>query len=157
MSTFFGGGANSELHPKNVSVRGTREHAECSNRGTCDRETGICNCYKDFESSDGRGKLGALGDCGYYNGTGLDRGPAADGLWGKEHDVCSGLRQANGYRVNCTADFKCNCTAGYSAPRASTSTAACAAVVRRGGVGHHNKAVPSRGKCDRSKASAAAA
>ena len=152
--TFYGG-ANSELHPKNVSVRGTREHAECSNRGTCDRETGICNCYKDFESSDGRGKLGALGDCGYYNGTGLDRCPAAVGLWGKEHDVCSGLRQANGYRVNCTADFKCNCTAGYSGtaceyldcPRARPWHDEAV-----DGVGHHNKtACSSRGLCDREK------
>ena len=28
--------------------------AECSNRGTCDRATGVCACYKDFASSDGR-------------------------------------------------------------------------------------------------------
>ncbi len=33
-----------------ASVTGTREFAECSNRGTCDRATGICTCHDDFAS-----------------------------------------------------------------------------------------------------------
>merc|ERR1711871_1069860 len=51
-----------------MSLKGTVESAECSNRGICERETGICRCFPGFGSSDGNGmrsKAGTRGDCGY--------------------------------------------------------------------------------------------
>ena len=51
-----------------VSVKGTTENAECSNRGICDRGTGLCMCSPGFGSSNGNGmhsEAGTRGDCGY--------------------------------------------------------------------------------------------
>jgi len=47
------------------SVMGTREYAECSNRGRCDRTTGICACFPGFAQSNGRGGRGTKADCGF--------------------------------------------------------------------------------------------
>ena len=52
---------------------GTSENLECGgpNVGICDRDMGVCICNDGRFSSDGSGKLGANGDCGYwpyYNG-----------------------------------------------------------------------------------------
>lgn len=44
---------------------GTKEMLECSGRGLCNRETGFCECFEGYGSSDGTGKIGYLGDCGY--------------------------------------------------------------------------------------------
>ena len=46
------------------SVTGTKESLPCSGRGSCN-VAGDCVCYAGFVSSDGRGKLGRRGDCGY--------------------------------------------------------------------------------------------
>jgi hypothetical protein len=46
-------------------VAGTRERAECSNRGRCNRDAGACVCDDGFTSSDGAGGEGTAGDCGY--------------------------------------------------------------------------------------------
>ena len=40
---------------------------ECASRGICDREQGICKCFVHYTSSDGRGRRGQSGDCGWYN------------------------------------------------------------------------------------------
>jgi len=48
-----------------LSVSGTTESAECSDRGACDRTTGVCRCFDGYRSSDGAGKLGVRGDCGF--------------------------------------------------------------------------------------------
>ena len=51
-----------------VSIKGTTESSECSDRGICERETGICHCFHGFGSSDGNGmrsRAGTRGDCGY--------------------------------------------------------------------------------------------
>ncbi|RLN44517.1 hypothetical protein BBJ28_00010794 [Nothophytophthora sp. Chile5] len=47
------------------SVQGTKEEAECSNRGICNHLTGVCRCAYGFTSSDGLGGEGDRGDCGY--------------------------------------------------------------------------------------------
>ncbi|GBG28286.1 Multiple epidermal growth factor-like domains protein 10 [Hondaea fermentalgiana] len=49
------------------SVQGTTEFIECSGQGTCDRSTGICDCFPGYSSSDGSGDgvtVGQRGDCG---------------------------------------------------------------------------------------------
>jgi hypothetical protein len=47
------------------SRRGTKENAVCSNRGVCNTVGGTCRCAFGFTSSDGNGKEGDRGDCGY--------------------------------------------------------------------------------------------
>jgi hypothetical protein len=48
-----------------MSAEGTKETAECSNRGICNRETGVCGCFAGYGSSDGYGHAGTRGDCGF--------------------------------------------------------------------------------------------
>jgi len=59
------GGQYSLVLPHLESATGTREHAECSGRGTCDHAAGVCRCLPGFQSSDGRGNAGSRGDCGH--------------------------------------------------------------------------------------------
>jgi hypothetical protein len=47
------------------SVAGTHHVASCSNKGTCNTQTGVCQCYRGWGSSDGMFSVGASGDCGY--------------------------------------------------------------------------------------------
>lgn len=47
-----------------TSQPGTTEDVECSNHGTCDRTTGVCECDPGWTSSDGSGLYGTKGDCG---------------------------------------------------------------------------------------------
>lgn len=48
------------------SVKGTRESAFCSNHGTCDFTTGVCECDANYGSSNGKGGPGPIGDCGFH-------------------------------------------------------------------------------------------
>lgn len=52
--------------------KGTVNCYECSNRGICDKSTGVCKCIKPFSSSNGINLKGTTesgnrGDCGYFN------------------------------------------------------------------------------------------
>lgn len=47
------------------SVKGTKEALECSQMGTCDRQTGQCMCFDGYASSDADGRRGTRGDCGF--------------------------------------------------------------------------------------------
>lgn len=49
-----------------TSVAGTKEDAVCSNHGTCEYSTGICQCDAQYTSSDGYGAEGSRGDCGFH-------------------------------------------------------------------------------------------
>ncbi len=48
-----------------VVFNGHIENAVCNNKGLCNTNDGICECFSGWGSSDGRGKAGKLGDCGY--------------------------------------------------------------------------------------------
>jgi len=45
------------------ATSGTKETAECSSHGLCDRATGACKCFSGYVSSDGQGNAGTRGDC----------------------------------------------------------------------------------------------
>ena len=46
-------------------VPGTKEYNLCSDRGLCNFETGVCQCFLGYGSSNGVGGEGRVGDCGY--------------------------------------------------------------------------------------------
>lgn len=50
-------------------TQGTKESLPCSRRGTCDRVNGVCACYSNYFSSDGLGRIGTRGDCGFVAAT----------------------------------------------------------------------------------------
>lgn len=45
--------------------KGSGRYLECSGKGICNRQTGVCECLPYWGSSDGRGNEGTRGDCGY--------------------------------------------------------------------------------------------
>lgn len=46
-------------------ISGTKEYIECSGRGGCNKDTGLCQCFHGYGSSDGQGNVGTRDDCGY--------------------------------------------------------------------------------------------
>jgi len=44
---------------------GTKENIECSGRGYCNEDIGMCTCDNGYYSSDGQGNVGSRGDCGF--------------------------------------------------------------------------------------------
>ena len=51
---------------------GTKEYIDCSGRGMCDHESGLCECFTGFASSDGQGNIGSRRDCGAKNAYAYD-------------------------------------------------------------------------------------
>lgn len=52
-------------------VKGFGSQAECSNKGSCARDEGVCECDAFYFSSNGKGKPGRRGDCGAYEVQGV--------------------------------------------------------------------------------------
>jgi hypothetical protein len=44
---------------------GNKQNLECSGRGLCNHNTGMCECFEGFGSSNGKGGPGDKRDCGY--------------------------------------------------------------------------------------------
>lgn len=53
-----------------TSIAGSRERLECSGRGVCNRESGVCECFAGYASGNGlnENERGTRGDCGYLIG-----------------------------------------------------------------------------------------
>jgi hypothetical protein len=94
-------------------VQGTKENDICSNRGLCDTSEGSCLCFDTngdtFGSSDGYGKPGIRGDCGFA----ISRIAHCPG-----EVACSGHGKCR------TADksFRCECADGWRGGDCSEST-----------------------------------
>jgi len=82
------------------SVTGTKENVECSNRGICEENTGVCTCSEGFATSNGYCEAGQRGDCGFATETIID---------------CPGEVACNGVGVCSGAPrYLCECIEGYS-------------------------------------------
>lgn len=116
--TAFSDGDSSVLMPSLTSVMGTREYVECSDHGVCNRDTGSCECFSGYGTSDGRGALGSRGDCGYQysvnvtvdvNGTAVETGCpyVMNSIYNESKVFCSG-------HGNCSFFYgTCECDEGY--------------------------------------------
>lgn len=54
-------------------IKGTKEYIVCSGRGLCNHDTGLCECFTGFASSDGQGNAGTLRDCGFKSPYALEK------------------------------------------------------------------------------------
>lgn len=79
---------------------GTKEDLDCSNRGLCDTETGICTCADGFDTSNGYGDQGQRGDCGYADGT-VTSCPGEISC--SNHGICLG-----------SPTYECSCSSGFA-------------------------------------------
>jgi hypothetical protein len=103
------------------SIRGTTEHAECSNRGICNRLTGDCLCFANYFASDGDGGSGTRPDCGYASLNVTDCPNSIDRC--SNRGVCDSQRVINGSLFvvdaftayqNETFLYKCSCHQGFT-------------------------------------------
>jgi hypothetical protein len=150
------GGATSTYNGAIASVTGTREYVECSNRGLCNRETGLCECHPTYASSDGAGGIGRIPDCGYRSSgavstcflVGAVGGSGCGGglLSGTSHGTC---HSSGTYCTACDAGYTEDCsrlTCPFSRSWFSEATGDNTAHedLECGGVGHCDRTT---GKC----------
>lgn len=105
-----GGDTFEDAHGNTLrSVLGTKENDLCSGRGLCSKSDGLCACFDTngdaYDSSNGYGKAGSRGDCG----------------WAKSHtgiaaSSCPGEMQCSGHGVcdSTSGSFRCSCSAGWA-------------------------------------------
>jgi len=96
-----------------TSVKGTKEHDPCANRGVCTSSSGVCSCYNtngnSYGSSNGYGAAGQRGDCGFITS-------------GLVVSSCPGALQCSGHGVCNKGTFRCACDNGWSAGDCSLRT-----------------------------------
>jgi len=96
-----------------LSVKGNKENEICAGRGKCMAADGLCSCFDSngdtYASSDGYGKAGSRGDCGYI----------ASGI---TVATCPGQIQCNGHGLCDAATHKCSCVAGWEGGDCSDRT-----------------------------------
>ena len=99
-------------------TKGTKEYAECNNRGKCNRDSGICECSSGYKSSNGAGQEGISGDCGFLNTTDIQC-PTVK----LKTQVGTGDGVVDGYGFDdlpcgrfgtCESDFTCTCFDGFT-------------------------------------------
>lgn len=81
-------------------VKGTKESLECSRRGICNSDNGICTCEVGYSTSDGYNHPGDRGDCGYIITT-IQQCPGIISCSG--HGTCSQ-----------SPKFLCECSKGWT-------------------------------------------
>jgi hypothetical protein len=104
-----------------ASADGTKEDLECSGRGTCDHNTGVCRCFGyntaeanvgwvNYSSSDGANAQGGRGDCGWAYRTPthcpvklLTVGATTSNVTCSSHGTCAG-----------SPSWKCDCYDGWA-------------------------------------------
>jgi hypothetical protein len=106
-------GEVSSIDPSVPSVTGTKEYAECSNRGVCDRSTGTCSCFRGYTSSDGAGGAGSRGDCGHFYLFGVDI-PTDSKYCPTAMNPDTGISSVCSGRGVCVSG-SCVCNVGYGA------------------------------------------
>ena len=147
-------GAASTYNSGISSVRGTKDSLECSNRGACDRTTGLCTCHPKYQSSNGAGGLGTIPDCGYKSVSGAHSCLMIGALGGGE---CGGGMKNQVKHGTCVGGTHCTtCDSGYGPTGSGDCTLrACPysrawfseatadntahATLECGGVGHCNR------------------
>lgn len=109
------------------SVGSTVVLETCSNRGTCDYDTGSCVCQAGYESSDGLGNIGTLGDCGYMASMTKMYTYTIDGDSYSTYSTCpidSSGNSCSGHGT-CDSSFgRCSCQDGYQGYDCSERTCA---------------------------------
>ena len=87
-------------------VKGTKDNSECSNRGICNRNSGMCDCFVEAEGSygpsDGYGNIGQRDDCGSVSSS-VSNCPSSC----NDHGSCD------------ESTYTCQCQSGFHGPDCS--------------------------------------
>lgn len=130
------GGDNAAI----VSVRGSKEWTPCSGRGRCETDTGVCQCYTGFASSNRRGDAGDFADCGFASQPITSCPGMAIECSG--HGRCSGHPQ-----------YVCTCEAGWiggdCGERTCPAGKAWFDLASAADLAHSAAECSNRGNCDR--------
>lgn len=92
--------AADNTRPTVVSQKATKQSLVCSGRGNCNRDSGLCECYTGFGSSNAMGDQGSRGDCGFD----IDPITSCPGI----NVECSGHGTCSG-----SPEYRCTCNAGW--------------------------------------------
>jgi len=80
-------------------IAGEKEDVYCSGRGLCNTRSGVCDCFDHYATSDGYGRKGGRGDCGYSE---------VDVTQCPGEVSCSGHGTCRGYPT-----YACECADGW--------------------------------------------
>lgn len=89
-------------------IAGEKEDVYCSDRGLCNTDSGVCDCFDLFSTSDGYGNKGSRGDCGFAR---VDVTQCPGELSCSGHGTCSGY-----------PTYTCECASGWQGGDCSERT-----------------------------------